>query len=181
MYIAIQQNISSPPSQYEIETPGGICSARKKFFSWNDKLQITAPHRAIVARITGKFSCFRSRYSFELSDGSVYRFWGEKIWKGVLVCEGCKERIRLYQHKGLNYSLLQNKTQVAAFSKNAVTIGSGDQYEIRVNDDANLIVVICIVLAIDLSENEGNNTSITYHFGNIGPEDRLFDKTWEPG
>jgi hypothetical protein len=107
--------------------------------------------------------------------------WGEKIWKGVLVCEGCKERIRLYQHQGLNYSRLQNKTQVAAFSKNAVTIGSGDQYEIRVNDDANLMVVICIVLAIDLSENEGNNTSITYHFGNIGPEDRLFDKTWEPG
>jgi hypothetical protein len=76
---------------------------------------------------------------------------------------------------------LQNKTQVAAFSKNAVTIGSGDQYEIRVNDDANLMVVICIVLAIDLSENEGNNTSITYHFGNIGREDRPFDKTWEPG
>jgi uncharacterized protein YxjI len=174
MYIAIQPNISSPPSQYEIETPGCICSARKKFFSWNDKLQITAPHGAIVARITGKFSCFRSRYSFELSDGSAYRFWGEKIWKGVFVCEGSKERIRLYQHKGLNCSLSQNKTQVAAFCKNAVTIGSGDQYEIRV-------VVICIVLAIDLSENEANNTSIIYDFGNIGPEDRPCDKTWEPG
>jgi uncharacterized protein YxjI len=180
MYITIQQNISSPPSQYEIETPGCIYSARKKFFSWNDKLQITAPHGAIVARITGKFSWFRSKYSFELSDGSVYRFCGEKIWKGVFVCEGSEVSFRLYQHKGLNYSIFQNKTQVAAFSKNAVTIGSGDQYEIRVNDDANLMVVICIVLAIDLSENEANNTSIAYDFGNIGPEDRPFDKTWEP-
>jgi uncharacterized protein YxjI len=93
MYIAIQPNISSPPSQYEIETPGGICSSRKKFFSWNDKLQITAPHGAIVARVTGKFSCFRSRYSFELSDGSVYRSWREKIWKGLLFAKVAKSAL----------------------------------------------------------------------------------------
>jgi hypothetical protein len=48
------------------------------------------------------------------------------------------------------------------------------------NDDANLLVVICLALTVDASENEGDTASVTYDFGNIGPEDRSFDKSWEP-
>ena len=59
-------------------------------------------------------------------------------------------------------------------------IGNGDQYEILMNEDANLLVVVCLALIVDASENEGDTSSVTYDFGNIGPEARPFDKSWEP-
>src|SRR6266481_6192440 len=58
--------------------------------------------------------------------------------------------------------------------------GNGDQYEILMNEDANLLVVVCLALIVDASENEGDTSSVTYDFGNIGPEARPFDKSWEP-
>jgi len=48
------------------------------------------------------------------------------------------------------------------------------------NDDANLIIVICLALTVDASENEDDAATVTFDFGNIGPEDRPCDKSWEP-
>ena len=44
----------------------------------------------------------------------------------------------------------------------------------------NLVVVICLALIIDSAENEDNDATVTYDFGNAGPEDRSFDRAWEP-
>jgi uncharacterized protein YxjI len=125
-------------------------------------------------------SFFRSRYDFELADGLVYRFRQEKLWTGVYACEGANARYVLYEHKRLNYSVFQNDSQIAAFSKNSLKIANGDRYEIRINDDANIIIVICLALAIDASENENDSATVTYDFGQIGPEARPFDKSWQP-
>lgn len=133
-----------------------------------------------MARIRSRFSWFRSRYDFELAEGKSYHFWLEKIWKGVFVCQGTEETFQLYRHKGLNFSIFQNGQQIAAFSKNRVKIGKGDCYEILMNDDANMLVVICMVLIIDAAEFENDNASVTYDVGEIGPEDRPFDKSWSP-
>jgi uncharacterized protein YxjI len=179
--ITVQQREFSIRSEYEITTPSCIYSAQKKLFSWRDKIQILAPHGRVLARIRGRFSFFRSRYDFELSDGKVYRFWCEKLWKPVFVCERDDECYRLYEHKGLNYSVFRNDSQIAAFSKNRVNVGKGDQYEIRMNDDASLIIVICLALTVDASENEDDTASVTFDFGNVGPKDRPFDKSWESG
>jgi uncharacterized protein YxjI len=178
--ISVQQREFSLRSEYEISTPGRIYLAEKKFFSWRDKIKLMGPRDQIMARIIGRFSFFRSKYDLELTDGRTYHFWKEKIWKGVFLCEGSNESFTLYEHKGLNYSIFQNNSQIAAFNKNRVKIGNGDRYEIRMNDDANLIVVICLALVVDASENEGDSASVTYDFGNIGPEDRPFDRSWEP-
>jgi hypothetical protein len=48
------------------------------------------------------------------------------------------------------------------------------------NDDGNLIVVICMVLAFDCAEHEGGSATVTYDLGNVGPEARPFDASWEP-
>lgn len=175
--ITIEQNAFSFRSEYEITTPACIYSAKKKFLSWGDKIQVFGPRERITARIRSRFSLFRCKYEFALAEGAVYRFRKKKIWTGVYVCEGPNECFRLYEHKGLNWSVFQNDAQIAAFSKNKVKIGKGDRYEIRMNEDANLAVMICLVLAIDASENEGNNTSVTYDFGQLGPEARPFDES----
>jgi uncharacterized protein YxjI len=178
--ITVQQCEFSFRSEYEISTPGCIYFAQKKFFSWRDKIKIIGPRDRVLARIIGRFSLFRCRYDFELADGRVYHFWREKIWKGVYRCECRDESFTLYEHRGLNYSIFQNNSQIAAFTKNRVKIGNGDRYEILMNDDANLVVVICLALIVDASENEGHSASVTIDIGNIGPEDRPFDKSWVP-
>ena len=82
----------------------------------------------------------------------------------------------LYQHKGLNYSIFKNDSQIAAFSKNSVKIGKGDRYEIQMNDDASLVIVICLALTVNDSENEDDDATVTYDLGNIA-EDRQFDRS----
>ena len=88
--------------------------------------------------------------------------WREKIWKGVYLCECRDESFTLYEHKGLNYSIFQNNSQIAAFTKNRVRIRNGDSYEIRPNDDADLVVVICLALSVDASENQEDTASVTF-------------------
>lgn len=42
-------------------------------------------------------------------------------------------------------------------------------------------VVICMVLALNTEEGDtGNDATVTFDLGNIGPEARPFDSKWEP-
>ena len=178
--VRIEQRKFTFRSEYDVYTPGCTYHADKKLLSFRDKLQLLAPDGRVLARITSRLSLFRSKYDFQLSEGKVYRFWCEKIWKRVFVCESDEEIYRLYEHKGLKYSIFQEDHRIAAFTKNRVKIGQGDLYEIRMNEDANLVIVICLALTIDASENEDDNASVTVDFGNLGPEDKRYDESWEP-
>ncbi len=120
------------------------------------------------------------KHDFELSDGRTYRFHCEKFWKGVFVCRRNEECFRLYQHKGLRYSIFRDGDQIAAFTKNRLVIGKGNQYDIQMNADADLVLVLCLVLTVNTAENDDNDATFTIDFGNIGPEDRPFDESWEP-
>jgi uncharacterized protein YxjI len=181
MIITIQQREFSWRPEYEIETPSCIYFAQNKFLSLLGRIKIFAPHDRPITTIKRYLSLFRAKYDFELADGRVYGFRCEKAWKGVFVCENADESFQLYRHKGLNFSIFQNDVQIAAFRKNKIKIGAGDRYEIRLNDDANLLVIVCMTLAIDSSEFDDDSSSATYDFGNIGPEARPFDSSWEPG
>jgi hypothetical protein len=154
--------------------------ARQKPFSWGDNIIVTGPRERIVAKIRSRFSFFSSKYDYALADGKAYRFRTENFWPVVYICEGPNECYRLYDHKGLNYSIFQGNAQIAAFSKNRITIGKGHAFDVRVNDDANLLVVICLVLTINASEDSDNEPNVTYDFGQVDPEARPFDKSWEP-
>lgn len=180
MNITVQRRAFSFRSEYEIETPSCIYFAQKKFFSLAARIKLFAPRDHLVATIRGQFLSFHSKYEFELTDSKTYHFECNKLWKGVFVCWSGDESFRLYRHKSLNYSIFSKDVQVAAFSKNRIVVGGGECYEIRMNEDANLIVVVCMVLAIDSSESEDDTATVTFDFGNIGPEDRPFDPSWEP-
>lgn len=180
MNITIRKHAFSLRSKYEIETPSCIYSAQKRPLSLGDRIKLLAPQDRLFATIKGHFLSLHSKYEFELPDSKTYHFECNKIWKGVFVCGNGEESFRLYRHKGLNYSIFSKDVQIAAFSKNRVVVGGGECYEIRMNDDANLIVVVCMVLAIDSSENEDDAATVTFDFGNIGPEERPFDPSWEP-
>jgi uncharacterized protein YxjI len=180
MEVTIQERTLSFRSEYEIETPGCYYFAQKAAFSFSKKIKLQSSDERILASIQGRFSFFREKYDFTLSDGRVFNFWCEKRWKRVFDCEGEKDSYRLYGHKGLRYSIFQNDRQIAAFTKNRIVLGKGNQYEISLNDDADLIVILCMVLAINTSEDDDNDTSVTIDLGSIGPEEKPFDERWQP-
>jgi hypothetical protein len=35
-------------------------------------------------------------------------------------------------------------------------------------------------LTVDLTENERDEATVAFDFGNIGPEEKPFDESWEP-
>ena len=180
MNITIRKHPFSVRSRYEIETPSCIYFAQKKLFSLGGRIKLVAPRDRLLATIKGHFLSLHSKYEFELADSKTYHFECNKLWKGVFVCRNGEESFRLYRHKGLNYSIFSNDVQIAAFSKNRVVVGGCECYDVRMNDDANVIVVVCMVLAIGSSENEDDTATVTLDFGNIGPEERPFDPSWEP-
>jgi uncharacterized protein YxjI len=180
MNIAVQQRVFAFSSEYEIATPACIYAAKKKSFFRRDKIRLFAPRSRPLATIRGHFY-FRPKYDINLADGKVYHFWCEKFWKGVFVCENSEESFRLYQHKRLNYSIWQNDSQIAAFSKNRVKIGRIDHYEIRMNDDANPVAIVSMALVMDCGELEDESGgTVTIDLGSLGPEQRPFDPSWEP-
>jgi uncharacterized protein YxjI len=179
MDVSIQERKFSFRSEYDISSPGIRYYAQKAFFSFNSKLQLRTEGGEIKAAIRRRFP-FLLRYDFELSEGRLYRFRCEKFWKGVFLCEGAGGCFRLYQHKGRKWSIFQNDRQIAAFTKNRLVIGKGNSYEIRMNADADAVVVICLTLTVNTAEHDDDNATVTIDLGNIGPEDRPFNESWEP-
>jgi uncharacterized protein YxjI len=180
MKIIVQQRVFAFSSKYEIESPACVYEAWKKFFYLWHKIQLFGPHSCLIATIRGHYF-FRPEYEIKLANGPAYHFRCEKFWKGVFACQSSEESFRLYQHKGLNYSIFQNNSQIAAFSRNRVKTDRRDRYEIRMNDDANLVLVICMALVIDCGEIEDDSGgTVTIDLGSLGPEERSFDKSWQP-
>jgi uncharacterized protein YxjI len=180
MDIAIDERKLSFASEYDISAPDATYYARKAILSFNDSLTLKTTDGNVLAQIEGHFSPLRSKHDFELSDGRTYEFHCEELWKRVFICVGNQETYHLYEHKGLNYSIFKGDQQVAAFTKNRVVLGKGNHYDIRMNADGDLILVLCMVLTINTAEHDDDDSSVTIDFGNIGPEGRAFDETWEP-
>ncbi len=180
MEITIQESSLSFRSKYEIETPGSFYYAQKAFFSWPARLKLQSADGRVLATLQGRVSFFRSKYDFVLQDGRIFHFYCQKIWKRVYVCEGGKESYHIYGHKGLRYSVFQSDRQIAAFTKNRIVIGKGNRYDVSLNDDADFVVLMCIVLAINTSENDDDDTTVTIDVGSIGPEEKPFDSRWQP-
>jgi uncharacterized protein YxjI len=178
--ITIDKRPVSFGAEYDIETPGAIYFGKKQPFTLVDKLELQGPGGRVLAEIIGRISWFRSKHVFQLSDGPIYDFWCEKVWKRVFVCKNNNEIYRLYGHKGLNYSIFKDDQQIAAFTKNKIAMGKGNHYDIQMDDDANLVIVLCLVLTIDCSENSDNSPGVNVDLGNIGPEEKPFDSSWEP-
>jgi uncharacterized protein YxjI len=178
--VAILERKFSFRSEYDISAGADTYYAEKKLLSFLANLQVVGENRQSLANIRQRFALIHPKYEFLLARGAICRFWCEKAWKGVFQCAGNQESYRLYRHKGVNYSIFQNDRQIASFSKNKVVVGKGNEYQVRINRDANALVVICMVLSMNTSQDDDKHTTVTYDFGNIGPEAQPFDTSWEP-
>lgn len=181
MYISIDEQEFSWTSEYDISVAGTQYSAKRHISIFSKHLDLFAENGDLIASIKSKFSPFKPHYAFEFTDGRKYDYWCEKIWKGVYICTGNGEaEFELYTHKGLRWSIFQRGKQIVGFRKNRLTVGQGNQYEIVLNSNANALVIVCMVLALNTSDGNDGNGTITYDFGHMGPEEQPYDESWRP-
>jgi uncharacterized protein YxjI len=181
VYATIKEHKFSLRCEYDIESPTQTYVAQKALLSLLAKLDIRTPSDKVVATIHGNFSLFYANYDFTLADGRNFHYACEKLWKGVYSCIGASTSYHLFQHKGVRFSIFEDNTQIAAITRNKFIIGAGHEYEILMNGNADLLVISCMLLALNTSDDDtSDQNSFTYDFGNIGPEDRKFDETWQP-
>jgi hypothetical protein len=64
--------------------------------------------------------------------------------------------------------------------KNRVVFGKGNTNEVRMDSDADLAVVICLILTVNSAEDDDKKETVTIDLGNLGPEGRPFDRLWQP-
>jgi hypothetical protein len=180
MDVSIQEKSFSFGVQYKIQTPEKTMHASKKIFSLLTHIDLFSASDSLLATISGE-SFLRSIYSIKSTDGKSYIYRCEKLWKGVFVCEGESETYHLYTHRGLRYSIFKADTQIASLEKERIVIGNGNKYDLRMNSDASLVLLTSMVLALNsVNGDDQNDNTVTYDFGNIGPEDRPFDENWKP-
>lgn len=180
MNLTIRERKFSFTAEYDIEIPGGHYSARKAFFAFTDRLKLLDQSGNLLAQIRGGISPIRHRHDFLLADGRLFHFRCEKFWRRVFTCAQDLDAYTLYEHKGLRYSIFHHERQVAAFAKNRITLFKGNTYEIRIDHDADLVLLLCLILTVNSSEQNGREGSaLTINIGNL-LEDRPFDSSWEP-
>ena len=179
MNITLKERKLGWSRQYDIAASNCKYYARKSHVPLRGLRLLSGDRKQLLARIRRRLSLFHARYEFQLEHGTVYQFWCEALRRGVFVCEGGGEQYRFYRHKGLSYSLFRGERQVASFVKNRFVIGKGNQYEIRVNEDENTLLVICVGLVADALDGVSGE-GVTIDAGNVGPEARPFDENWEP-
>lgn len=181
MDITIQERKFSLRSDYDIQLPGGPWFARKSLLSVPARIAITSSADTPVADLQGRFSLFRSRFDFQFADGRNYQFACQKRWKQVYTCAGDHESWELMRHRGLRASVFRDNRQIAAVLKNRLVLGDGNRYEIRMNHDADRLVIVSMVLALNTAQRDDQNkNSVTFDVGSIGPQEKPWDDSWQP-
>lgn len=178
--VTVKEHKFSFASEFDITAGEATYFARKAVLAFNDHLEIKNDAGQVLATIQGFFSPIRGKHQFVMADQRTYQFQTEKLWKTSYSCVGAGASYTLYQHKGLRCSIFNGNRQIAAFEKNQIALGSGNEYDIQMDSDADLMVVVCMVLTINSEDYDDKQGTFTIDFGHIGPEARPLDQNWQP-
>ena len=181
MDLSIKERIISLRSTYDVVAPDGAAyTAEKKIFSLFPNLKVVDGSGQIVVNLKGGFALFSQKYDFVFSDGRTYHYKTEHRIKPVYLAEGNGEAYRLYRHRGVKFSVFKGDTQIAAVTKNRIAIGSGNEYQVRINSDADPLIVTAMVLAFNSSKEDDKKGALTVDVGYMGLEAKSFDSSWQP-
>ena len=181
MDLSIKERIISLRSTYDVVAPDGAAyTAEKKIFSLFPNLKVVDGSGQIVVNLKGGFALFSQKYDFVFSDGRTYHYKTEHRIKPVYLAEGNGEAYRLYRHRGVKFSVFKGDTQIAAITKNRIAIGSGNEYQVRINSDADPLIVTAMVLAFNSSKEDDKKGALTVDVGYMGLEAKPFDSSWQP-
>jgi uncharacterized protein YxjI len=181
MDVSIQERSMSFVAKYDIETPRGRWYARQEFLQLFNVIDVLESEDGpAIAKLQGQFSPVHHQYEFDLTDGRKAEFERVDVLRQVYECRCGGDVLTLYQHHGLNHSIFNGDRQVAAYTKNRVSFGDGNEYQIRMDSDADMTLIVCMVLALSVAEDNDDNKTVNFDIGSFGPQARPFDEAWEP-
>jgi uncharacterized protein YxjI len=180
MNVVVQEKAIALRPTYTITTPEGELTAVKAWMPIPPKIEITG-NGAIVATLKGPlFAFIKPKWNIALADGRSFVFHCEKIIKATYTAVSPTETYTLYTHRSLQFSIFKGEKQVAAFTRNRVSIGSGHTYSITMDSGADVVLLSGIVIAFNTLTADKEKKSIGVEIGHVGPIDREQDTAWQP-
>jgi uncharacterized protein YxjI len=183
MDISIQQRNISLVSQYDIISHGEkIQFAKSQLFRLLTHIEIiTVDTNEKVLEIQQRIAIIGDKYDIRFPNGGIANFRTKSIWQRHYQCYQNHDLYDIYYHRKLDYSVYKNGVQVASWTKEAVKIIDGDNYNIIARDDCDkdLLIALCIIL--DQIINEDETEIIKYSFGRSGGgEAKVSNPNWHP-
>jgi uncharacterized protein YxjI len=180
MDVTINERAMSLFTEYDVSAPGRMLYARKEVFALFHTIDVKDEAQQLIAKLQGQFSVLRNRYEFDFTDGRVCHFECVDRLRSVYECRCGEDLWTLYEHRGLRRSIFKGDRQIAAYAKNRVSIGSGNQYAVEMDSDADLSVVVSMVLALSVAEDNEEKSTVNVDFGKLGPQGKECDEAWVP-
>ncbi len=191
MDVTIQEKRFSLRNTYTITSPNASFTADRKIFSLIPHITDThgdsaADTPGTIAAVIRGTSIFRARYIFEVpNSGNAYTFNRVSLWKSIYTCEGNGSKYTFYEHRGMKSSIFQNSLngdlQIASLSKNRLVIGTGNTISLRMNSDAEVLLLACMAIAVNTTRSKNEKQAgINFDMGNMAGQGRSHDETWQP-
>jgi hypothetical protein len=133
---------------FDIVTPMGTFATKGGDFG---ETLVCNPSGAQVARL-GLESRLSRKYNIIITGGGFYQFGRDKSRKRAWVCSGEGRSFRVSEGKKRTFDITEDTRTVAKCSK---ALFSND-YATTVDDESELKLVICIFLALSLSEHQSD-------------------------
>ncbi len=106
-----------------------------------------------IARL-GLESFFSSVYNVIITGGGFYQFGRDKSSSRTWTCTGEGKLFRVSERSNRRFFVSEETQQIAECSKSRFF----NDYEIKVFDDADLKLVMCIFIALSLLEHQSTGT-----------------------
>jgi uncharacterized protein YxjI len=134
-----------------------------------------------VAVLKKNWAFFHTSFDITRKDNNILEFRTTSFWKRHYTCQVGQDLYDIYGHRGRKYSIYRNDKQVAWWDKQAVSWFNGDNYKIVADRDCDYELIISFCLIIDNSQSNSNDGgALRIDAGNIGPQARKFDSSWQP-
>jgi uncharacterized protein YxjI len=183
MEININQSKISIGHLYQVYVNGNqMFSASSKLFRLLPEIHLSDYKTGkLIYVIKKKWSFLKLTYDLLSPSHPILIFRTVSIWKNHFSCQLGNDLYEIYGHRGRKYSIYKNNNQVGWWDKSAVSWFNGDNYCIIADSDADIPLLISFCLIIDSQKsNDKDMQTVTYDFGNIGPQAKQFDASWKP-
>ena len=131
--------------------------------------------------ISRKPAWFAAKYDIKPWDNDIIEFRTKSVWKTYYQCQCGTDTYDIYGHRRRKYSIYKNNRQIAWWDKGVVSEFKGDNYRIIADKrvDYDLLISFCLIIN-DFTSPRADENYAYLDIGNIGPQEKKFDKNWSP-
>lgn len=181
MKISIKQRKISFGSQYNI-----FLENNEKYYAETDMFSRKIIHLYLKENLIERIKIYKSFYFFtpdykvELLDGNRIKFKTMSIWRTHFQCILENDIYELFLHNKGKISIYKNGIQIGLCKKEAVAILAGDNYNLILDFDTNVELLISFILILDNMNSRNGGTLFSIDLGTVLKEYRKLDSSWKP-